>query len=390
VPVEEEVFSALVFKVISDPYAGKLALVRVYSGQVRPGDNLLNVRSGRKERLSRVLRVLSNRFESVESAGSGDIYAFVGIKSVKTGDTLSSVGSLVVLQDITFPEPVVGYAIEPKENKEEQRFGIALSKIQEEDPTIVVTSDPDSGQTILRGMGELHLEVVLTKLRDQYNVAVTKGVPKVAFKETLTKTIQFRNLFKKQNSGSGQFADISFEMGPRSDDGVGLEFVNDIKGGVIPKEFIPSVQKGFEVSMTAGVLAGYPVESMRVRLFDGKIHPVDSHALDFEIAAREGYTKAYALCRPKLLEPIMTVDLQTPEEFTGSITGDLNRRGGIILQMVLRGHLQQIKAEVPLKNLFGYINDLRGMSGGRASASMIFSKYVQVNGQIPVVELTSH
>ncbi|MEL7001748.1 MAG: elongation factor G [Bacteroidota bacterium] len=386
---EHEIFSALVFKVISDPYAGKLALMRVYSGKLKSGDSIINVRLGSKERISRILRVLSNKFETVEEAYCGQIYALVGVKNVKTGDTLGNVGSQIVLQDISFPEPVFGYAIEPKSNGEQQRFGIALSKIQEQDPTIMVTSDPDSGQTILRGMGELHLEVVLTKLSDQYDVEVSKGVPKIAFKEKLTHTVEFRSLFKKQNSGSGQFADISFEMGPRDDDGVGIKFVNDIKGGVIPKEFIPSVQKGFESSMESGFLAGYPLESMRVRLFDGKIHPIDSHALDFEIAAREGYKNAYELCRPKLLEPIMIVDLASPEEFTGSITGDLNRRSGIILQMVLRGHLQQIKAEVPLRNLFGYVNDLRGMSAGRASASMVFSKYAQFNRQVPLLESAS-
>lgn len=381
-PSEEESFSALVFKVISDPYVGKMTLVRVYSGQVKSGVNLFDVNTNKKERLSRIFRVLSNKYEPMERAEAGGIYAFVGIKSAKTGDTLCTTDFPVLLQAIDFPQPVIGYAIEARDNMESQSLGIALSKLQDEDPTLTVLTDPDSGQTILRGMGELHLEVILTKLKDQHHVDVIKGEPQVAFKETLTKTIEMRHVFKKQNSGSGQFADISFEIGPRSDDGLGLEFVDDIKGGVIPKEFIPSVQKGFESCMTTGGLGGFPLESMRIRLFDGKIHSVDSHALDFEIAAMEGYKLAYAMCQPRLLEPIMTVSVQTPKESLGSITGDLNRREGIIQQIEPRENLVLVEAELPLRNLFGYITDLRGMSGGRASASMTFSRYTKVQNKV--------
>lgn len=372
--VEEEL-SALVFKIITDEYVGKLSLVRIYSGVLQTGETVWNSRTGKKLRISRLMRILSDKYEAVDCIEAGDIGAVVGMKESRTGDTLADAEHPIVLESMDFPEPVIGYAIEAKAGKDSDKLGESLAKLLDEDPTLAIEIDPQSRQTILKGMGELHLEVVLEKLASHYQVEVNKGQPRVAYKELLTKSVMHREVYKKQNGGSGNFADIHFELSPRTDGSAGLEFVNEIKGGVIPKEFVNAVQKGFEEAMKNGVLAGYPLESMRVRLFDGSKHEKDSNALDFETAAGLGFKEAAAKAVPKLLEPFMTVEVICPEEYTGAITGDLNKRRGMIRNMVLEANAQQIVAEVPLAGLFGYVTTLRTLSSGRASASLTFHSY---------------
>jgi elongation factor G len=372
---EEQAVVALAFKIVADPYVGKLTMVRVYSGCLRNGSTLLNVRTGRKLRIGRLMRIFSDKSEPVEQIGAGNIGAVIGLKDVKTGDTLSLPDHPVALESMNFPEPVIGYAIEAKSSKDMDKLSDALSKLLDEDPTLVVETNGQSGQTILKGMGELHLEVVLEKLSSLYSVDVMKGQPLVAYKEIFSQPLIHHEVLKKQNGGSGNFADIRFELSPRLDGLTGLEFINDIKGGVIPKEFIPAVQKGFSEAMKTGVLAGFPMESMRVRLFDGAIHEKDSHVQDFEYAAMSGFRHAALKAVPKLLEPVMLVEITTPEEFTGTVTGDLNRRRGIIKGMEMELNIQTIRAEVPLAELFGYVTVLRTLSSGRASASMSFGSY---------------
>lgn len=367
--------AGLVFKVVTDDYVGRLAMVRIYTGVLQSGSSVVNSRTGKQTRVSRLLRVLSDRFEPVESLDAGDIGALVGLKDVKTGDSLSHALHPIQLERMDFPVPVFGYAIEAKVSKDVGKLSEALARLLDEDPTLALEVDPQSGQTILRGMGELHLEVVLEKLAATYGVEVNKGEPQIAYREVLTHAVIHREVFKRQNGGSGNFAEIQFELSPATDGATGLEFVSDIKGGVVPKEFVASVRKGFEEAMKNGVLAGYPVESMRVRLFDGRIHEKDSHALDFEMAASIGFKEAARQARPKLLEPIMLVDILTPEEFTGATTGDLNRRRGVILEIGTKAGTQWIRAEVPLASLFGYVTALRTLSSGRASASLTFSRY---------------
>lgn len=367
--------AGLVFKVVTDDYVGRLAMVRIYAGVLTSGGYVVNSRTGRQTRVSRLLRVLSDRFEPVDSLDAGDIGALVGLKDVKTGDSLSHPEHPVQLERMDFPVPVFGYAIEAKASKDTGRLSESLARLLDEDPTLALEVDPQSGQTILRGMGELHLEVVLEKLATTYGVDVNKGEPQIAYREVLTHAVIHREVFKRQNGGSGNFADIQFELSPAANGATGLEFVSDIKGGVIPKEFVVSVRRGFEEAMKNGALAGYPVESMRVRLFEGSIHEKDSHALDFETAAVMGFKEAAPQARPKLIEPIMLVDILTPEEFTGAATGDLNRRRGVILEIGTKGGAQWIRAEVPLAALFGYVTALRTLSSGRASASLTFSRY---------------
>lgn len=369
-----ESLTALAFKIVSDDF-GKLTMVRVYSGSVKTGDVAWNSRSGKQIRISRLLRVLSDKVEPVEEIAAGDIGAIIGLKEVKTGDTLADPENPIVLGAIEFPEPVIGYAIEAKTSGTTDKLAEALARLLDEDPTLAVEIDAQSGQTILRGMGELHLEVVLEKLASEYSVEVNKGAPQVAYKEQLTGTIVHHERLAKQNGGSGSFADIRFELAPREDGLSGLLFVNEIKGGVIPNEFIPSVQKGFENAMKNGVLAGYPLESMRVRLFDGRIHEKDSSAQDFEIVARDGFREAAKLAAPRLLEPVMNVEVVTPEEYTGVITGDLNRRRGMIKGMEMKNNVQVLTAEVPLAELFGYVTALRTNSQGRADVSIAFGAY---------------
>jgi elongation factor G len=374
-PSESEPFAALAFKIATDPYVGRLCFIRAYSGGLDSGSYVLNNRSGNKERISRIFQMHANKQNSIERLGAGDIGAVVGFKDIKTGDTLSDEKHPIVLEAMDFPEPVIGYAIEPKKTADADNFSKAITKLIEEDPTLQVESNEETGQTIIKGMGELHLEIIIDRMRREFKVEVNQGAPQVAYKESLTKTTEHREVYKKQSGGRGKFADIVFEIGPREDDKPGLEFVNNIVGGVIPREFIPAVQKGFEEAMKNGALAGYPMDSMKVRLFHGSYHDVDSDSLSFELAARMGYKESAKQAGAKLMEPIMAVDVVTPDEYTGPITGDLNRRRGIMKGMDSRQGAVILKADVPLSELFGYVTDLRTMSSGRATASLTFSHY---------------
>ncbi len=374
-----EPFTALAFKIATDPFVGRLCFMRVYSGQLEKGSYVYNTRTGNKDRISRLFQMYANKQNPIELVEAGDICAGVGFKDIKTGDTLCAEDKKIVLESMTFPEPVIGYAIEPKKAADQDKLGLALSKLLEEDPTLQSFTDQETGQTVLRGMGELHLEIIIDRMRREFKVEVNQGAPQVAYKEHLTASVaEHREVYKKQTGGRGKFADIVFEIGPRTDGGIGLEFVNDIVGGVIPKEFISPVQKGFDEAMKTGVLAGYPMDSMRVRLFHGSYHDVDSDSLSFELAAKIGYKEAARKCKPRLLEPIMSVEVITPEEFTGPVTGDLNRRRGIMKGMDTKAGAQVVKADVPLSELFGYVTDLRTISSGRASASLTFSHYSEV------------
>lgn len=375
---EEESFSGLVFKVIIDKHIGRLAMLRIYSGKIKSGDTVLNVRTGESFRISRILKMQSDKTLSVEEGRAGDIVALTGIKDAKTGDSLSSVEKPVLLEAITIPAPVIRVSIEPKTNGDEKNFGLVLAKIQEEDPSLVVERDKQTGETLLSGLGELHLEVTLEKIRLNHGIEINQGQPKVSYREILTETKIHREKLSKQNGGSGQFADISFEIGPRNDNELGLEFVNMIKGGVIPGEFIPSVEKGFRDAMEQGPLKGYPLESMKITLLDGSFHAQDSAAMDFEIAARDGFKAAAGKCSPRLLEPIMQVEIQSIEEYTGAITADLNRRRGMITSIDEKSGRKIFAAEVPLASTFGYISDLRTLASGRASISMKLSHYALV------------
>ncbi|MBL7839303.1 MAG: elongation factor G [Cyclobacteriaceae bacterium] len=380
-PNESEPFVGLAFKIATDPFVGRLCFVRAYSGVLESGSYIQNTRSGQKERISRVFQMHANKQNQIERLQAGDIGAVVGFKDIKTGDTLCDEKRPVVLESMIFPEPVIGYAIEPKKQADADKLGMAISKLVEEDPTLRVNTDQETGQTILRGMGELHLEIIIDRLKREFKVEINQGAPQVAYKEALTKSVEHKEVYKKQTGGRGKFADIVFEIGPRElgpEDKPGLEFVNDIVGGVIPREFIPAIQKGFEQSMNNGPLAGYPIDSMKVRLFHGSYHDVDSDSLSFELAARIGFKEAASKCSPQLLEPIMGVEVISPDEYTGSVTGDLNRRRGIMKGMDTRGGAQVIKADVPLKELFGYITDLRTLTSGRASANLTFSHYSPV------------
>ena len=374
-PSGTEPFAGLAFKIATDPYVGRLCFVRSYSGTLESGSYVLNNRSGNKERISRIFQMHANKQNQIDRLEAGDIGAVVGFKDIKTGDTLSDEKHPIVLESMDFPEPVIGYAIEPKKSQDQDNFSKAITKLIEEDPTLQVNTDEETGQTILRGMGELHLEIIIERMRREFKVEINQGAPQVAYKEALTKSTEHREVYKKQTGGRGKFADIVFEMGPREDGLPGLEFVNNIVGGVIPREFIPAIQKGFEESMKNGVLAGYPMDSMKVRIYHGSFHDVDSDSLSFELAARAGFREATRLCGPKLLEPIMAVEVLTPDEYTGPITGDLNRRRGIMKGMDTRAGSQVIKADVPLSELFGYVTDLRTMSSGRATANLTFSSY---------------
>lgn len=383
IPVSENApLAALAFKIITDDYVGRLTLVRVYAGVLHNGDTIWNSRTGRKVRISRLMRIMSDKYETADAIGAGDIGAVAGLKDVKTGDSLSHPDHPVLLEQISFPEPMIGYAIEARSAKDNDKLGDALNRLLEEDPTLTVTVDNATGQTILKGMGELHLEVVLEKLATQYHLDINKGQPQIAYKEIFTQAVTHREVYKKQNGGSGNFADIQFELSPGDEQATGLEFINEIKGGAIPKEFIPSISKGFESAMHNGALAGYPVKSMRVRLLDGSVHSNDSHALDFEHAAIIGFKSVAAKAAPRLLEPWMKVTVTMPEEFTGTITGDLNRRRGVIRHIEMDGPVQTITAMVPLSELFGYITVLRTLSSGRASASLTFDSYQAVPGNI--------
>lgn len=386
---ENAPFVGLAFKIVTDDFVGKLTMVRVYTGVLKAGDTLINSRTGKKVRVARIMRVMSAKTESVEQINTGDIGAIIGLKDVKTGDTLCGEGISISLEKMEFPEPMIGYAIEPKTTGDGTRLGEALSRLTDEDPTLTVEIDTATGQTILKGMGELHLEVVLEKLATEYKVEVKKGQPQISYKEYLRKPVIHRTVLKRQNGGSGNFADISFELLPGGEGQQGLEFVNEIKGGVIPREFIPNVQKGFEQAMQKGSLAGYPLQSLKVRLFDGSIHEKDSHLQDFEEAAHIGFRDAAKLSNPGLLEPVMEVEVITPDEFTGAVTGDLNRRRGLIKSLDLNGDGQRIVALVPLAELFEYVTVLRTLTSGRASATITFNSYQPVPDGI-VSSLLTH
>src|SRR5688572_29719858 len=377
-PDEKAPFVALAFKIATDPFVGRLCFVRAYSGGLDSGSYVYNTRTESKERISRVFQMHANKQNQIDRLHCGDIGAVVGFKDIKTGDTLCDEKRKVILESMVFPEPVIGYAIEPKKQADADKLGMAIAKLVEEDPTLRVNTDQETGQVILRGMGELRLEIIIDRLKREFKVEINQGAPQVAYKEALTKSVEHKEVYKKQTGGRGKFADILFELGPREDGKEGLEFVNDIVGGVIPREFIPAIQKGFEQSMVNGPLAGYQVDSMKVRLFHGSYHDVDSDSLSFELAARIGFKEAARKCGPQLLEPIMSVEVLSPDEFTGSVTGDLNRRRGVMKGMDTRSGAQVIKADVPLSELFGYVTDLRTITSGRASASLTFSHYAPV------------
>lgn len=387
-PSEAEPFTGLAFKIATDPFVGRLCFVRAYSGVLESGSYVFNSRSGNKERISRVFQMHANKQNQIERLVAGDIGAVVGFKDIKTGDTLCDEKRKVVLESMVFPEPVIGYAIEPKTQADVDKLGMAIAKLVEEDPTLQVNTDHETGQTILRGMGELHLEIIIDRLKREFKVEINQGAPQVAYKEALFGSVEHKEVYKKQTGGKGKFADIVFELGPKDPDPEtgeikpGLDFVNGIVGGVIPKEFIQPVQKGFQEAMKNGPLAGYPIEAMKVRLFHGSYHDVDSDALSFELAARIGFKEAAKKCRPQLLEPIMAVDVVTPDEYTGPITGDLNRRRGLMKGMDTKGTSTVVKASVPLSELFGYVTDLRTITSGRATASLTFSHYEPVPSNI--------
>jgi elongation factor G len=387
-PVETEPFTGLAFKIATDPFVGRLCFVRAYSGVLESGSYVFNSRSGNKERISRVFQMHANKQNQIERLVAGDIGAVVGFKDIKTGDTLCDEKRKVVLESMVFPEPVIGYAIEPKTQADVDKLGMAIAKLVEEDPTLQVNTDHETGQTILRGMGELHLEIIIDRMKREFKVEINQGAPQVAYKEALFGKVEHKEVYKKQTGGKGKFADIVFELGPKDPDPEtneikpGLDFVNGIVGGIIPKEFIQPIQKGFQEAMKNGPLAGYPIESMKVRLFHGSYHDVDSDALSFELAARIGFKEAAKKCKPQLLEPIMSVDVITPDEYTGPITGDLNRRRGMMKGMDTKGNSTVVKANVPLSELFGYVTDLRTITSGRATASLTFSHYEPVPNNV--------
>ncbi len=379
-PSASDPFSALAFKIATDPFVGRLCFVRSYSGMLDSGSYVFNTRTNKKERISRIFQMHANKQNQIDKLHAGDIAAVVGFKDIKTGDTLCDEKSRIVLESMVFPDPVIGYAIEPKQQADVDKLGMAIAKLVEEDPTLVVNTDHETGQTILQGMGELHLDIIIDRLKREFKVEINQGAPQVAYKEALLSSVEHKEVYKKQTGGRGKFADIVFEIGPKDEDyeQEGLQFVNQIVGGVIPKEFIPAIQKGFTESMNNGPLAGYPIDSMKVRLYHGSFHDVDSDALSFEMAARLGFKEAGKQAKPVLLEPIMGVEVVTPDEYTGSVTGDLNRRRGIMKGMDTKGASAVVKADVPLSELFGYVTDLRTMSSGRATASLTFSHYDQV------------
>jgi len=387
-PSETEPFTGLAFKIATDPFVGRLCFVRAYSGVLESGSYVFNSRSGNKERISRVFQMHANKQNQIERLVAGDIGAVVGFKDIKTGDTLCDEKRKVVLESMVFPDPVIGYAIEPKTQADVDKLGMAIAKLVEEDPTLQVHTDHETGQTILRGMGELHLEIIIDRMKREFKVEINQGAPQVAYKEALFASVEHKEVYKKQTGGKGKFADIVFELGPKDPDPetneikAGLDFVNGIVGGVIPKEFIQPIQKGFQEAMKNGPLAGYPIESMKVRLFHGSYHDVDSDALSFELAARIGFKEAAKKCKPQLLEPIMSVDVITPDEYTGPITGDLNRRRGMMKGMDTKGNSTVVKANVPLSELFGYVTDLRTITSGRATASLTFSHYEPVPNNV--------
>jgi elongation factor G len=376
-PSVEEPFTALAFKIATDPFVGRLAFMRAYSGKLDAGSYVLNTRSGNKERISRIFQMHANKQNPIEALEAGDIGAAVGFKDIKTGDTLCAEKFPIVLEAMDFPDPVIGLAVEPKTQADSDKLGMALAKLAEEDPTFKVHTDEDSGQTVISGMGELHLEIIVDRLKREFKVEINQGAPQVSYKETITQAVNHREVYKKQSGGRGKFADIQFELTPGAADKPGLEFINEIVGGSIPKEFIPSVEKGFKLAMQNGVLAGFAVESLKVRLFDGSFHAVDSDALSFELAAKIGFKEASRKASPVLLEPIMKIEVITPEINMGDVIGDLNKRRGQLDGMDTRGGASVVKGKVPLAEMFGYVTQLRTLSSGRATSSMEFDHYAE-------------
>lgn len=379
-PDAKEPFAALAFKIMTDPFVGRLAFFRAYSGHLDAGSYVLNMRTGKNERISRIMQMHANKQNPIDFIEAGDIGAAVGFKDIRTGDTLCDEKHPIVLENMFIPEPVISIAVEPKTQADVDKMGMAIAKLVEEDPTLRVKTDEDTGQTILSGMGELHLEIIVDRMRREFKVEINQGAPQVAYKEAFGAKVEHREIFKKQTGGRGKFADIQFELGPADEEflkeGKGnFQFINDIFGGSIPREFIAPIQKGFEVSMTTGALAGFPVESMRVRIFDGSFHQVDSDGMSFELCAKSGFREAGKKAKPVLLEPIMKVEVTTPDQYMGDVTGDLNRRRAMLEGMDSRNNLQVIKAKVPLSEMFGYVTQLRSLSSGRATSVMEFSHY---------------
>jgi len=389
-PLYEEPLTALAFKIATDPYVGRLCYFRVYAGQMDAGSYVLNTRSGKKERISRLFQMYSNKQNPMEFIGCGDIGAGVGFKDIRTGDTLCDENHPITLESMEFPDPVIGVAVEPKTQKDLDKLGIGLSKLAEEDPTFRVQTNEDTGQTVISGMGELHLDIIIDRLRREFKVECNQGKPQVTYKESITKSIQLREVYKKQTGGRGKFADIIVRLEPADKDFVGaLQFVDEVKGGNVPKEYIPSVQKGFEKAMKNGVLAGYPLDQLKVTLLDGSYHPVDSDQLSFEIVALQAFRNACEKAGPVLMEPIMKMEVVTPEESMGDVIGDLNKRRGQIEGMeASRTGARIVKAEVPLAETFGYVTALRTITSGRATSTMQFSHYSQVSSSIAKQVLT--
>jgi len=377
-PDVSEPFAGLAFKIATDPFVGRLCFTRAYSGELNSGSYIHNVRTDKKERISRIFQMHANKQNQIDSLQAGDIGALVGFKDIKTGDTLCDEKSPIILESMDFPDPVIGIAVEPKTQADIDKMGLALGKLSEEDPTLTIHTDEDSGQTVLSGMGELHLDIILDRLRREFKVECNQGAPQVAYKESIKGTIEHREVYKKQTGGRGKFADIAFILEPAEEGKQGLEFVNKIKGGNIPREYIPSVEKGFKNSMTNGVLAGYPVDSMKVTLIDGSYHDVDSDSLSFEICSKIAFRESLPKAKPVLLEPIMKLEVVTPEENMGDVVGDLNKRRGQMEGMDSKGGNQVIKATVPLSEMFGYVTALRTITSGRATSTMEFSHYAEV------------
>ena len=389
-PDDEAPLAALAFKIATDPFVGRLAFLRIYSGILKAGDTVLNVRTGKRERINRLFQMHANKQNPKDSISAGDICAGVGFKDIKTGDTLCAINKPILLETMDFPEPVIGVAIEPKTQADVDKLSMALNKLAEEDPTFQVRTDPDSGQTIIHGMGELHLEILIDRLKREFKVECNQGAPQVAYKEAITTTAEFREVFKKQTGGRGKFADMTFELSPADLNVRGLQFINEVKGGHIPKEYIPSIEKGFREAMANGPMAGFPLDSLKVVLKDGSYHPVDSDALSFEIAAKQAFRKFAGKCNPVILEPIMSTEVVTPEEYVGDVIGDFNRRRGRVEGMESKAGARVVKAKVPLAEKFGYVTVLRTLTSGRATSTMEFSHYEKVPADISnrIVEIT--
>ena len=377
-PSYDEPFSALAFKIATDPFVGRLCFVRAYSGKLDAGSYVYNTRSNNKERISRIFQMHAKEQKQVKELGAGDIGAVVGFKDIRTGDTLCAENAHIILESMIFPDPVIGIAIEPKTQADTDKLSVGLQKLSEEDPTFQVKTDEESGQTIISGMGELHLEIIVDRLKREFKVEVNQGAPQVTYREDITAAVDHREVYKKQSGGRGKFADILVKIEPQTDpEKTGLEFINSIKGGNIPKEYIPSVEKGFKDSMQTGVLAGFPVESMKIELVDGSFHAVDSDSLSFELCAKMAYREALKQCSPVLLEPIMKIEIITPEENMGDVVGDLNRRRGMMKGMDDKNGAKVLRADVPLSEMFGYVTQLRTITSGRATSSMEFSHYAE-------------